>query len=102
MVTVRLSASREPPHFGGLFLSFLKIGVVGFGGGLAMIAQVRTLAALSIGRSGIHTSIGVSMAVVAAVVLVRFRPNPFWVIVGADVLRILVGNDSLVKGCARV
>jgi chromate transporter len=28
---------------GGLFLSFLKIGLVGFGGGLAVIAQVRTL-----------------------------------------------------------
>ena len=28
---------------GGLFLSFLKIGVVGFGGGLAVIAQIRTL-----------------------------------------------------------
>lgn len=48
-------------------------------------------AAWSIGRSGIHTSIGVSMAVVAAVVLVRFRPNPFWVIVGAGVLRFLLG-----------
>ena len=48
-------------------------------------------AALSIGRSGIHTSIGVSMAVVAAVVLVRFRPNPFWVIMGAGVLRVFLG-----------
>jgi chromate transporter len=28
---------------GGLFLSFLKIGMVGFGGGLAVIAQIRTL-----------------------------------------------------------
>lgn len=28
---------------GGLFLSFLKIGLVGFGGGLAVMAQVRTL-----------------------------------------------------------
>ena len=28
---------------GGLFLSFLKIGLVGFGGGLAVIAQIRTL-----------------------------------------------------------
>lgn len=27
----------------GLFLSFLKIGTVGFGGGLAVIAQIRTL-----------------------------------------------------------
>ena len=28
---------------GGLFLSFLKIGAVGFGGGLAVIAQIRML-----------------------------------------------------------
>ncbi|MDT7602307.1 MAG: chromate transporter, partial [Acidobacteriota bacterium] len=28
---------------GGLFLSFLKIGTVGFGGGLAVIAQIRAL-----------------------------------------------------------
>jgi chromate transporter len=32
------------PTLGGLFLSFLKIGTVGFGGGLAVIAQIRTLA----------------------------------------------------------
>jgi chromate transporter len=32
------------PTLGGLFFSFLKIGTVGFGGGLAVIAQVRTLA----------------------------------------------------------
>src|SRR5882762_8243436 len=31
------------PTLGGLFLSFLKIGTVGFGGGLAVIAQIRTL-----------------------------------------------------------
>ena len=48
-------------------------------------------AAWSIGRAGIHTSIGISMAVVAAIVLVRFRPNPFWVIIGAGILRFLLG-----------
>ena len=31
------------PTLGGLFLSFLKIGTVGFGGGLAVISQIRTL-----------------------------------------------------------
>jgi len=34
------------PTLGGLFLSFLKIGTVGFGGGLAVIANIRTLAVL--------------------------------------------------------
>jgi chromate transporter len=36
----------KTPTLGGLFLSFLKIGTVGFGGGLAVIAQIRTLAVL--------------------------------------------------------
>lgn len=48
-------------------------------------------AAWSVGRAGIHTSIGISIAVVAAAVLVRFRPNPFWVIIGAGTLRFLLG-----------
>lgn len=48
-------------------------------------------AAISIGRAGIHTSIGLLLAVAAAVVLVRFRPNPFWVIIGAGTLRFLLG-----------
>ena len=34
------------PTLGGIFLSFLKIGTVGFGGGLAVIAHIRTLAVL--------------------------------------------------------
>lgn len=48
-------------------------------------------AAISIGRAGIHTSIGLLLALAAAVVLVRFRPNPFWVIIGAGTLRFLLG-----------
>jgi chromate transporter len=39
-----LERIAETPTLGGLFLSFLKIGLVGFGGGLAVIAQIRTLA----------------------------------------------------------
>ncbi|HET6668733.1 MAG TPA: chromate transporter [Pyrinomonadaceae bacterium] len=48
-------------------------------------------AAISIGRAGIHTSIGLLLAAAAAVVLLRFRPNPFWVILGAGTLRFLLG-----------
>ena len=48
-------------------------------------------AAVSIGRSGIHTSLGLLLAVAAAIVLVRFRPNPFWVIIGSGTLRFLLG-----------
>ena len=48
-------------------------------------------ASWSIGRAGIHTWIGLAIAVLAVVVLLRFRPNPFWVIFGAGALRFLVG-----------
>jgi chromate transport protein ChrA len=45
----------------------------------------------SIGRAGIHTWIGLTIAVACAAVLVRFRPNPFWVIAGAGLTRLLIG-----------
>jgi chromate transporter len=45
----------------------------------------------SIGRAGIHTWIGLTIAVVCVAVLVRFRPNPFWVIAGAGLTRFLLG-----------
>jgi chromate transporter len=48
-------------------------------------------AALSMGRAGIHTWVGVTIALVAVFVLVRFHPNPLWVILGAGVLRFLAG-----------
>ena len=48
-------------------------------------------AALSIGRAGIHTWIGLLIAAAAIFVLVRFRPNAFWIILGAGVLRFLIG-----------
>jgi chromate transporter len=46
-------------------------------------------AALSLGRAGIHSWIGMTIMVAAIFTLVRFRPNPFWVIVGAGVIRFL-------------
>jgi len=48
-------------------------------------------ASWSIGRAGIHTWIGLTMTIVAIGVLLRFRPNPFWVIFGAGLLRLLIG-----------
>ncbi|MGZ8848104.1 MAG: chromate transporter [Pyrinomonadaceae bacterium] len=44
-------------------------------------------AAWSVARSGIHSWIGVSMAVVILVVLLRYRPNAFWVLMGAGLFR---------------
>lgn len=48
-------------------------------------------AALSIGRAGIHSWVGVSIMLLAMLVLIRWRPNPFWVIFGAGVLRLAIG-----------
>jgi hypothetical protein len=48
-------------------------------------------AALSVGRAGIHSWVGLSIMALAIFTLVRFRPNAFWVILGAGVLRFLIG-----------
>jgi len=48
-------------------------------------------AAWSIGRAGIHTWVGLSLCVIAAGLLLRFRLNPFWVILGVGVARLLAG-----------
>ena len=52
-------------------------------------------AALSIGRAGIHTWVGLSIMIVAMFVLVRFRPNALWVLLGAGVVRLLFGAVGL-------
>jgi chromate transport protein ChrA len=44
-------------------------------------------AAWSVGRTGIHTWVGLLLAVMSALVLLRFRVNAFLVILGAAVLR---------------
>jgi chromate transporter len=48
-------------------------------------------AALSIGRAGIHTWIGLTIAIAAVIVLIRYRPNAFWIIMGAGIFRFLIG-----------
>lgn len=40
----RLKRLSRTATLGGIFLSFLQVGVTGFGGGLAVVAQLRTLA----------------------------------------------------------
>jgi chromate transporter len=55
------------------------------------VAGLLVAAAITFGRAGIHTWIGLVLALGAGIVLVRFRPNPFWVILGAGVLRFLLG-----------
>ncbi len=48
-------------------------------------------AAVSVGRAGIHTWVGALIAGLAIFVLLRFRPNPFWVLLGAGAIRFLIG-----------
>ena len=47
-------------------------------------------AALSVGRAGIHSWPGLAMAFIILLILLRFRPNPFWVLMGAGVFRFLL------------
>ncbi|PYS21837.1 MAG: hypothetical protein DMF72_15995 [Acidobacteria bacterium] len=47
-------------------------------------------AAWSVARSGIHTIIGAVMAVVIVAILIRYRPNALWVLLGAGVFRFLL------------
>jgi chromate transporter len=54
------------------------------------VAGLLVAAAWSVARSGIHSIIGASMAVVILVILLRFRPNVFWVLIGAGVFRYLL------------
>jgi chromate transporter len=48
-------------------------------------------AALSVGRAGIHSWIGLSIMLVAIFTLIKFRPNAFWVIFGAGLIRFVIG-----------
>ncbi|HSE22337.1 MAG TPA: chromate transporter [Pyrinomonadaceae bacterium] len=59
------------------------------------VSGLLVAAAISMGRAGIHTFIGLGLALAAGFVLVRFRPNPFWVIMGSGLLRFLFGMISL-------
>lgn len=48
-------------------------------------------ASWSIGRAGLHSWIGVMILIACAALLLRFRPNPFWVIMGAGTAHLLLG-----------
>jgi chromate transporter len=54
------------------------------------VAGLLVAAAWSVGRSGIHSIIGLAMAVIILLVLLRYRANAFWVLIGAGVFRYLL------------
>jgi chromate transporter len=84
LMTMAAGSSLRRFRTNGIVQSFLR-------GVTPAVVGLLVAAALSIGRAGIHTWIGLSIALAAAVVLVRFRPNAFWVIMGAGVIRFLFG-----------
>lgn len=71
-------------HTNKIVQSFLK-------GVTPAVVGLLVAAGISIGRTGIHSWVGLLIAVIAGVVLVRYRPNAIWVILGAGVLRFVLG-----------
>jgi len=55
------------------------------------VVGVLVAAAVSFGRAGINTWVGLLIMVIALFTLIRFRLNPFWVLLGAGMIRFLFG-----------
>jgi chromate transporter len=84
LLTVAAGTSLRRFRSNELVQSFLR-------GVTPAVVGLLVAAALSIGRAGIHTWVGLTIAAAAVFVLLRFRPNAFWIILGAGVLRFLTG-----------
>lgn len=84
LMTIAAGASLRRFRTNEIVQSFLR-------GVTPAVVGLLVAAAISIGRSGIHSWIGIAIAITAGYVLVRFRPNAFWVILGAGVVRFLLG-----------
>lgn len=84
LMTVVAGSSLARFHTNKIVQSFLK-------GVTPAVVGLLVAAGISIGRAGIHTWAGLLIAIVAGFVLVRYRPNAIWVILGAGLLRFLTG-----------
>lgn len=84
LMTVAAGSSLARFHTNKIVQSFLK-------GVTPAVVGLLVAAGISIGRSGIHSWVGLLIAILAAVVLIRFRPNAIWVILGAGIMRFLIG-----------
>lgn len=84
LMTVVAGSSLARFHNNRIVQSFLK-------GITPAVVGLLVAAGISIGRAGIHTWIGLLIALVAGVILVRYRPNAIWVILGAGLVRIAFG-----------
>jgi chromate transporter len=84
LMTIAAGASLRRFRTNEIVQSFLR-------GVTPAVVGLLVAAAISIGRSGIHSWVGMSIAILAGFVLVRFRLSVFWVILGAGLLRFLLG-----------
>jgi chromate transporter len=84
LLTVVAGSSLARFHTNKIVQSFLR-------GVTPAVVGLLVAAGISIGRAGIHSWVGMLIAIIAGFVLVRFRPNAIWVILGAGLVRFVVG-----------
>ena len=84
LMTVVAGSSLARFHTNKIVQSFLK-------GVTPAVVGLLVAAGISIGRAGIHSWVGMLIAVIAGAVLVRYRPNAIWVILGAGLVRFVIG-----------
>jgi chromate transporter len=84
LMTVIAGSSLARFHTNKIVQSFLK-------GVTPAVVGLLVAAGISIGRAGIHSWVGILIALIAGVVLVRYRPNAIWVILGAGLVRFVLG-----------
>jgi chromate transporter len=84
LMTVIAGSSLARFHTNKIVQSFLK-------GVTPAVVGLLVAAGISVGRAGIHSWLGLLIAVVAGAVLVRYRPSAIWVILGAGFARFLLG-----------
>ncbi len=84
LMTLAAGASLRRFRTNEIVQSFLR-------GVAPAVVGLLVAAALSIGRAGIHSWIGLSIAIASLFVLIRYRPSAIWVILGAGLVRLLFG-----------
>jgi chromate transporter len=84
LMTVVAGSSLARFHTNEIVQSFLK-------GVTPAVVGLLVAAGISIGRAGIHSWVGMLIALIAGAVLVRFRTNAIWVILGAGLVQFVLG-----------
>ncbi len=84
LMTVIAGSSLARFHTNKIVQSFLK-------GVTPAVVGLLVAAGISVGRAGLHSWVGLLIAVIAGVVLVKYRPSAIWVILGAGLVRLLLG-----------